>query len=215
MQVLGGGPSWQISTDRWNQAFDWALWMRAAERIDAPAGGLVPGPLDIDALPEPSTGPDKRRFADPAQVLAHDLVPGWLGWWDGLARMPRWRPEQMSGPPPQLAFLPPDFPGLARWPDLQRVVAERWQEGHEWHTRRKFAGIHHDVPQPRESLLVLDVERELGRRVPAFELEFILLPVLDEEIREVTPTRYLVPESVYDGPGWTEWLRPLVLRLAS
>jgi hypothetical protein len=207
---LGDGPSWQISTDRWNQAYDWALWMRAAERIDTPAGGLVPGPLDIDPLPEPST--------DPAHVLAHDLAAGWLGWWHGLTGMPRWRPEQMSGPPPQLAFLPPDFPGLARWPGLQRVVTDRWQEGHEWHTRRKFAGasrFHHDLPKPRESLLVLDIERELGRRVPPFELEFILLPVLDEEIREVTPTRYLVPESVYDGPGWTEWLRPVVTRLAS
>jgi hypothetical protein len=210
MRVLGDGPSWQISTDRWNQAFDWALWMRAAERIDVPVGGLVPGPLDIDPLPEPS--------ADPAQVLTRDLIDGWLGWWRGLTTMPRWRPEQMSGPPPQLAYLPPDFPGLARWRDLQRVVVDRWQEAHDWHTRRKFAGasrFHHDLPKPRESLLVMDVERELGRRVPAFELEFILLPVLDDEIREVTPTRYLVPESVYDGPGWIEWLRPVVTRLAS
>jgi hypothetical protein len=216
----GDGPSWTISTDRWNQAYDWALWMRAAERIDTPAGGVVPGPLDIDPLPTPSTGPDadKRRFADPAQVLAHDLAEGWLGWWHGLTRMPRWRPEQTSGPPPQLAFLPPDFPGLARWPDLRRVVADRWQEGHEWHTRRKFAGVsrfHHDLPKLPESLVVLQVEGELGRRMPPFELELILLPVLDEEIREVTPARYLVPESVYDGPGWTEWLRPVVTRLAS
>ena len=203
MRVFGDGPSWQISTDRWNQAFDWALWIRAAERIDARAGGVVPGPLDIEPLPEPSTGP------------GFDFIDGWVGWWHGLTAMPRWRPEQMSGPPPQLAFLPPDFPGLASWPDLQRVVVERWQEAHDWHTRRKFAGIHHDAPQPRESLLVLDVERELGRRVPPFELEFILLPVLDEEIREVTPTRYLVPEAVYDGPAWTVWLRPVVTRLAS
>jgi hypothetical protein len=202
MRMLGDGPSWQISTDRWNQAYDWALWMRAAERIPAPAGGLVPGPLDIDPLPEPTTGPDV------------DLAPGWLAWWHALTAMPRWRPERMSGPPPQVAYLPPDFPGLARWPRLQRVVVERWQEAHDWHTRRKFAGVHEEMPQPRESLLVLDVERELGRRVPPFELEFILLPVLDEEIREVTPTRYLVPEAVYDGPAWTVWLRPVVTRLA-
>jgi hypothetical protein len=98
------------------------------------------------------------------------------------------------------------------------VAADRWREAHEWHTRRKSTGasrFHEELPEPRESLLVLDVERELGRRVPPFELEFILLPVLDEEIREATPTRYLVPEAVYDGPGWTEWLRPVVTRLAS
>src|SRR2546423_13812161 len=97
---LGDGPSWQISTDRWNQAFDWALWMRAAERIDAPVGGMVPGPLDIDPLPEPSTSPDPGLGPSPGV----DLVDGWLGWWHGLATMPRWRPEQMTGPPPQLAF---------------------------------------------------------------------------------------------------------------
>ena len=119
----------------------------------------------------------------------------------------------MSGPPPQLAYLPPDFPGLARWPDLQRVAVDRWWEAQDWHSRRA-AAVDCDLPQPRESLLVLDIERELGRRVPAFDLEFILLPVLDSEVREVTPTRYLVPEAVYDSPQWTDWLRPVILRLA-
>jgi len=197
---LGGGPSWQISTDRGNQAYDWALWIRAAERIPVPAGGLVPGPLDIDPMPEPSTTPGA------------DLAEGWRHWWEGLARMPRWRPDRMTGPPPQLAYLPPDFPGLVRWPDLQRVAVDRWREAHDWHSRRRATATEHE--QPRESLLVLDIERELGRRVPAFDLEFILLPVHDTEVREVTPTRYLVPEAVYDSPQWTGWLRPVVLRLA-
>ncbi len=70
---LGTGPSWQISVDRGNQAYDWALWICAAERIDAPAGGLVPGPLDIDPLPEPSVG------------SGADLVEGW---WAGGTRSP-------------------------------------------------------------------------------------------------------------------------------
>jgi hypothetical protein len=200
---LGGGPSWRISTDRWNQAFDWALWIRAAERIRVPAGGLVPGPLLIDPAPEPFTG------------YGVDLTDGWRNWWESLARMPPWRPDQGTGPPPHLAYLPPDFPGLAPYPELQRVTVDRWWEAHDWHTARKAAGLERFQPEPRESLLVLEIERELGRRVPAFDLEFILLPVLDEEIREVTPTRYLVAESVYDGPGWTDWLRPLVVRLAA
>ena len=75
---LGSGPSWQISTDRGNQAYDWALWVRAAERIHVPAAGLVPGPLAIEPLPEPSTRPGV------------DLAEGWRHWWEGLARMPRW-----------------------------------------------------------------------------------------------------------------------------
>ena len=199
---LGGGPSWQISTDRGNQAYDWALWIRAAERIHVPAGGLIPGPLAIDPLPEPST------------LAGVDLAEGWRDWWEGLARMPRWRPDRMSGPPPQLAYLPPDFPGLVRWPDLQRVAVDRWREAQDWHSRRR-AAADRGTAQPRESLLVLEIERELGRRVPPFDLEFILLPVLDAEVREVTPTRYLVPESVYDGPQWTDRLRPLVMHLAT
>ena len=199
---LGGGPSWQISTDRGNQAYDWALWIRAAERIHVPAGGLVPGPLAIDPLPEPSTTPGTN------------LAEGWRDWWEGLARMPRWQPDRSAGPPPQVAYLPPDFPGLARWPDLQRVAVDRWREAQDWHSGRRAAGVDRGMVQPRESLLVLEIERELSRRVPPFDLEFILLPVLDAEVREVTPTRYLVPESVYDSPQWTEWLRPVILRLA-
>ena len=199
---LGGGPSWQISTDRGNQAYDWALWIRAAERIHVPAGGLVPGPLAIDPLPEPSTTPGTN------------LAEGWRDWWEGLARMPRWQPDRSAGPPPQVAYLPPDFPGLARWPDLQRVAVDRWREAQDWHSGRRAAGVDRGMVQPRESLLVLEIERELGRRVPPFDLEFILLPVLDAEVREVTPTRYLVPEAVYDSPQWTEWLRPVILRLA-
>jgi hypothetical protein len=199
---LGGGPSWQISTDRGNQAYDWALWIRAAERIPVPAGGLVPGPLAIDPLPEPSTG------------SGADLAEGWRHWWDGLTRMPRWRPDRLNGPPPQLAYLPPDFPGLVTWPGLQRVAVDRWREAQDWHGRRRAAAVEGDLPQPRESLLVLEIERELGRRVPPFDLEFILLPVRDTEVREVTPTRYLVPEAVYDSPQWTDWLRPVIRRLA-
>jgi hypothetical protein len=201
---LGSRPSWQIAVDRWNQAYDWALWMRAAQRIDVPAGGLVPGPLLVEPLPEPSATPPGT-----------DLGAGWRHWWQSLVRMPRWRPDQLSGPPPQLAYLPPDFPGLAQWPGLQRIAVDRWREAHDWHTARKAAGLDRFQPEPRESRLVLQIERELGRRLPAFDLEFILLPVRDGEIREVTPTRYLVPEAVYDSPQWTDRLRPLVLRLAT
>ena len=40
---LAGSPSWRISEDRWPESFDWALWVRAAERIDVASGGVVPG----------------------------------------------------------------------------------------------------------------------------------------------------------------------------
>src|SRR2546421_214909 len=196
---LGRGPSWQISVDRWNQAYDRALWFRAAERIDAPAGGSVPGPLDIDPLPEPSTG-----GADPGGDGSGDeLVEGWLAWWHALNGMPRWRPGDPADPaagrvpgfgPTPWVFGPPDFAGLAAWPALQRVVAERWPEGDAWHSRRKGAGLLHlrreITRQQREPPVVRDVERQLRRRVPPFELELVLLPVRDEEIRPVGEAKY-------------------------
>jgi hypothetical protein len=48
---------------------------RGAERIDVPAGGVVPGPAEIDPLPD--------RSAVPAD--AGELAAGWLAWWQALA----------------------------------------------------------------------------------------------------------------------------------
>jgi hypothetical protein len=152
----------------------------------------------------------------------------WLSWWEALTRKPRSPSggvadlaaelKLMAGPPPpEVLFFPPDFPGLAHWPVLARVVARRWPEANRWHTQRKIAGVsglRRRPPSARESRLVAEVERELGRRVPPFDLEFTLLPVRDREIRQLAATRYLVPETVYGGSDWIEWLRALVLRIA-
>lgn len=50
-------------------------------------------------------------------------------------------------------------------------------------------------------------------RVRPFLAEFVVLRVLDDEIRRVGESRYLVPERVYDGPRFAGWLRELVTRL--
>jgi hypothetical protein len=208
-----GDLSWRIAVDRWNQEYDWALWLRAAERIDAPAGGAVPGPLDLDPLPAPTAD------ADPAE-----LRTGWLAWWRALTTRPSWQPVDgwPDLPPrdwPGFVAGPPDFAGLADWPELQRVAAARWTEADAWHDPRKLAGIqamHQDpAAQLRNNRTVGEVEKRLRRRVPPFSLEFILLPVRDEEIRQPRPERYLVPERVYDSPRWTDWLGLLVTRLAT
>jgi hypothetical protein len=112
---VAGTRSWRISEDRWSEAFDVALWFRAAERIDVPAGGLVPGPADIDALPDRSSAP-----AD-----ASGLAAGWLAWWQALAgASPLREPIDPSRLPSAMVFTgPPDFAGLAGWPVLQRWSA--------------------------------------------------------------------------------------------
>jgi len=200
---LAGSPSWRISEDRWPESFDWALWVRAAQRIDVASGGVVPGPADVEPLPDPSTDPPD----------AAELAAGWLAWWQSLTEIPPLSPPfDRSHPPGVMAFSPPGFPGLAGWPVLRRVVADRWREAHDWHTARMNAGLeagaHRDM---RTGRVVAQLERELGRKARPFSLEFVLLPVRDDQVRPIGPGRYLVPERVYDGPQWPELLRALLI----
>jgi hypothetical protein len=107
---------------------------------------------------------------------------------------------------------PPDFTGLADWPALQQVVAARWDEAVEWHRQRKLAGLAAGHPLDLPTVeAVRHLERELGRPVKPFELEIVLIPVRDDQIRQLRPGRYLVPERLRDGPRWPQLLRELLL----
>ena len=59
--------------------------------------------------------------------------------------------------------------------------------------------------------VMAELERELGRKGRPFSLEFVLLPVRDDQVRQIGPERYFVPERLYDGPQWPGLLRGLVL----
>ena len=195
--------SWRISEERRTEAYDVPLWFRAAERIDVPADGVVPGPLEIDELPD--------RSAAPAD--AGELAAGWLAWWRALTgQLPLREPLDPARLPSALVFTgPPDFAGLADWPALQRIVAARWPEAMAWFRDRERAGLAaghpHDLPGVQA---VRALEQELGRPVKPFELDLVLMPVRDDQIRELRPGRYLVPERLRDGPGWPELLRELL-----
>jgi hypothetical protein len=110
-----------------------ALWFRAAERIDVPAGGVIPGPAEIDPVPDRSTAP-----ADESELAAGRLV-----WRHALAgASPLREPLDRSRLPSAMVFTGrPDHAGLAGWPVLQRVVAARWREAKDWHDRRQKAGL--------------------------------------------------------------------------
>lgn len=194
-----GSMSWRVSIRRWEYLVDCALWIRAAERIEVPPHRLLPGPVDLDELPTPT---------------APGGVPGteWLGWWLSLVetRQQVARPEV----PPEPADDTPDPLGLAPWPTLRRVVAQRWPEAHDWHVDRQREGLALHGPVSRATgEIAHQVERSLNRSLRPFNVEFILLPVRDEVIRRVDHERYLVPERVYDSARWTVWLRDLVLRI--
>ena len=198
---LDGTTSWMMKIDRWAELLDMALWFRAAERIDVPAAGVVPGPLDAELSADPT--------ADPAD--AAELAAGWQAWWRTVVLT-------VSDPGDLTlarSFSPPDFTGLREWPALSRVVAGRWEAAARWHNTRKRtglrAGLHHD---PRMNTVVTEVEQELGRKARPFALDLVVVPVRDDEIRLVAPGRYLVPERVYDSPDWPGILRSLVVPVA-
>jgi hypothetical protein len=92
---LAGAPSWRISEDRWPESFDWALWFRAAERIDVESEGVVPGAVDIEPLPDPSTDPSE----------AAELASGWLAWWQSLIELPPLSPPFDPARPPAVLAL--------------------------------------------------------------------------------------------------------------
>ncbi|BCB92117.1 hypothetical protein [Phytohabitans suffuscus] len=199
---MRGSDSWSIGIGSGGQHHNWPLWIRAAEGIDVPAGGVVPGPLDIAPLPAPTL------------PSAAPLAEGWLGWWRAVLGLSR-----PTGPDEIARFVelgPPDFAGLAAWPLLREVVVRRFAEADDWHRTRSPAGpLVHPPHTPHLSLFVREIERSLGRRSAPFELEFILLPVRDDKVRPIDGKRFLVPERLYDSPAWFDWLRPVITRLAA
>jgi hypothetical protein len=196
---LAGRESWQIREDRWIQHFEWALWIRAAERIDVPAGGIVPGPLLIDPVPEASPGLDRAALAEE-----------WASWWRALCGLPDWSPSD-DPPPPRFAHSGPEFDGLVGQPLLRAVMVRRWMAVRDWHGARKLAGLRRGLHRGAQvTAVVAEVEQGLGRTARPFGLCIDVLPVDDQEIRAIGENRFLVPEVVRDGAGWTSVLRGLV-----
>jgi hypothetical protein len=207
---VAGTRSWRMSEDRWPEVISIALWLRAAERIAVPADGpdgVVPGETDIDPVPPPTA----------AASEAAELAAGWLAWWRALVLAPPLRePVDPDRAPSELAFAgPPDFAALAQWPALRLAGVARWREAAEWNASRVRAGMNAGLMRDlRANQVVRDLERELGRPVRPFELDIVIVPVRDDQIRSLGPARYLVPERVRDGPGWPRLLRELLLPIA-
>jgi hypothetical protein len=161
-----GSPSWEVRVDRWSQRYDVPLWIRAAERINVPAGGVIPGPLEADVLPSPSLSVE----ATP------ELVSGWETWWKAVVDPPA--VIDRSAPPEAGPYDPPDFSGLARWPTLQRVSRSRWPEIREWNSERKRAGIKRGIHVNGQiDSTMRQLELALGRAAAPFTLDLVLVPV--------------------------------------
>ncbi|WP_156893022.1 hypothetical protein [Actinokineospora enzanensis] len=191
--MFSGPESWSIGVKPSDQGFDWALWFRAAERIDVD----VVGETDLTPLPDPST-------PRPA-----DLTDGWLRWWETLV-------AHRTRTDPTFAdisrFAPPDFAGLADHPALQAVVAARWPEADTWHSRRKRAAM--SRPHGREGDIVRAVEAEIGHEAAPFAIRITVLPIVEDRVRRVGSSLYLVPEQIYATSTYDTWLHGLVRALA-
>lgn len=199
--------TWQIRINDGGHTMLLALWMRDVERIPVPESPLVPGPLDVGPLPDPSTRVER----------APRLAAEWMRWWTSIVDMsprpPRLPPDESIEP----AMDTPDPIGLARTPELRAVVARRHGEYHEWNVRRirrevhepdNVEGLHRD--DRRHLDVVRGVESSLGRAVKPFTFRFHLIPVRDSRIIPLTDTRFLVPLRFYHSDGWPTWLDALV-----
>jgi hypothetical protein len=203
---FAGSASWSISINSSNMRLEWALWIRAAERIEVPSGGVVTAPPEVTPMPKPTL------------ASSDELAEGWLWWWRTLLNRPDPLPPRSPGDVAELnMFSPPDFPGLADYPALRRVVSARWSETNEWYSNRKRAVVmdFQAARGPgREFEIVRAVEAEIGRKAAPFSLRIIVLPVLEQEIRPVDASTFLVPERVRATAGYDDWLRELVRALA-
>jgi hypothetical protein len=203
-----GSTSWQITLDDRDERAEYALWIRAAERIEVPIGGVVPGPLDLDPPPVPS------------QPSGAPLVEAWLYWWR-IVQFPQEAPavtpaEAFEG----ASYGPPDFSILTTYPSLREVAVARWPEALVWRRSRDLAhraAARHDQAarsRGREGQIVREVEAEIGHKAAPFVLRIVILPVVDTEIRRVGDDTYLVPAQVRATAGYDTWLREVVRALA-
>ena len=212
MRHPDGPASWEVRVDQWNLHYDIPLWLRAAERIDVPAGGVVPGPLDLAALPAPS-----RDRAGYAGEVGAEIEHGWRGWWELLVAADP--PDPLLGPAAVdilRGLVGPEFTGLGGWPHLRALARRRWWDALAWHEDRKRRGVAEFTTRPdhpARQILTEALRRTLDGTQPPVELDLVLLPVVDDEIREVPhghPRRYLVPERVVDSPQWPQRLERLL-----
>ncbi|MFE9428153.1 hypothetical protein ACFYNO_34945 [Kitasatospora sp. NPDC006697] len=204
-----GYPSWSINGRRWGDLLHYPLWLRAVERIDVPAGGLVPGPLDIADLPGPSAAE-----ADPA------LGDQWREWWQAAvleAFAPR---DEEHLTLPGAGVRAPDFDDL---PDpLRELARRRWDPALlRWHEPDEFdeSGAPRSTAPDGGKLdiegdVVRAVEAEIGQRAEPFVLSLHFLVVADEEIRRAGPREFLVPERLRGTEQYRRWLHGLVRAIA-
>jgi hypothetical protein len=192
-----GHRSWSIRAGD-DEELETALWIRAVERIDVPAGGTVPGPLLLGASPPPASVLPRPVGAGPV------LAGQWRAWWNALLTRVGTRPTRDH----QDRLLGDDL-GM-----LRRVVAERGEDLQRWRLGRS------DGYMARRGLVEVDLVNQIQAAVGAhaipFELVLVLLPVDDDEIRPLGAERYLVPERVHrDDARWLDWLKSTATRLST
>jgi hypothetical protein len=188
-------PSWSVTVEHRPLLACCALWIRAAEQLVTPADPFVPAALDLD-LPPPLVA----RNTD-------ELAAQWVHWWYSIVGPP----NQVATGSSEPAHGTIDPLGLAGRPALAELVARRGSEAVAWHA----SGSPEEQSPLDVAGLVAEAEAALGRPAAIFDLHLTLLPVAEDDVREVVPGRhYLVPERFYGSARFHPWLHGIIEQLA-
>ncbi|HEV2634879.1 MAG TPA: hypothetical protein VGX23_07000 [Actinocrinis sp.] len=198
-----GGPDadpWSVRITQTDADFYYALWIRDSLEIAVERGPLVPGHL---TQPPPS-------HSDLVRGGAAELAAGWQAWWSDLARAaPAWdcatKYWDRAGAP--------YFDGLAEWPRLQNLTRVLWNEADHWFTEYKRITTIALADRPSEhGAAARAAADKLGHPIGDVQVDLVVVPVEGDVPLEVTRSRYIVPQDVYDHPDWHNVLVDILVR---
>ncbi len=150
---------------------------------------------------------ETRQLIDPVggdQLLRFE----WEQWWSQLLGV-------FPGGPPELT--PPDFPGFAGNPALQRILQAHFGTALVW-TRERIAD-YQIIAARRETMgdtallsrLVQDRELELGRHAREFTLTMVELPLAEPRAWFLEPDRILLSQELLeDSEMFRSFVQPVV-----
>lgn len=187
-----GDRRWEIHVDQ-PQPLLIALYVRDAAGLE---------PTTDPALPPTDPEVPIRDFSDLDRAAAAEQ---WAAWWESL----------IDGTADLNELLPPDFSGLADWPQLRLVVAACFDEAVGWAWERTAEHQGRLPDSAVETAAVHELQLRRGRTVPPFTLRVTELPVAPGTGWWLTEDHVIVTSALRSDPdAYREWLIPVLEAVA-